>query len=124
MPKRSTAYRFVTASEGTNRYAETVNGVPKIALTLSYTVPEGCTFVKTGFVVNLKTAEPTLDTGSASVAKTLTGPSGAYTLHISVKNKTELPVYARAYLVYLDADGEQQVLYTPAVSYVWTDLNG
>jgi hypothetical protein len=53
-----------------------------------------------------------------------TAQKAGHTLHISVKNKTELPVYARAYLVYLDADGEQQVLYTTAVSYVWTYLNG
>ena len=101
--------------------AETVNGVNKTAVTMTWSLPEGCTLVKAGFEVSQKA-----DLSKISTAATkLTTATGTYTLHVKMAGKEGVTLYVRAFLTYTDADGEQHTLYTdPWQEYVWNVLHG
>ena len=100
--------------------AETVNGVHKTAVTMTWSLPEGCTLVKAGFEVSQKA-----DLSKISKAATkLTTATGTYTLHVKMAGKEDVTLYVRSFLIYTDADGEQHTLYTdPWQQYVWNTLN-
>ena len=100
--------------------AETLNGVNKTAVTMTWSLPEGCTLVKAGFEIS---QTPDLSKISTAVTK-LTIPSGAYTVHVKTAGKEDLTIYFRAFVTYEDANGEQHTIYTdPWAGYVWNELN-
>ena len=100
--------------------AETVNGVHKTAVTMTWSLPEDCTLVKAGFEVSQKA-----DLSKISTAATkLTTATGTYTLHVKMAGKEDVTLYARAFLIYKDANGEQHTIYTdPWQQYVWNTLH-
>ena len=114
-PEAQTAFVGILGAE-----AETLNGVNKTAVTMTWSLPEGCALVKAGFEVSQKA-----DLSKISKASTkLTGPTGTYTLHVKMAGKEDVTLYARAFLIYTDADGVQQTLYTePWQEYVWNTLH-
>lgn len=104
-----------------NAYAETVNGVEKTAVTLSWNVPDGCTVQAVGFRVSTKDA--TLqNTFSTSTSKLKTA-DGSYTVHIKAAGKLNTKIYVCAYLTYTDANGASHTILTDPVAYVWNDMN-
>ena len=104
-----------------NAYAEEQNGVAKTAVTLSYSVPEGCTVEAVGFRVSTK--DPTLQTTFSTSTSKLTAPDGSYTLHVNVNTKRDIPVYICAYLTYTDDTGASRTILTDPAAYVWNDMN-
>ena len=100
--------------------AETVNGVHKTAVTMTWSLPEGCTLVKAGFEVSQKA-----DLSKISTAATkLTTATGTYTLHVKMAGKEDVTLYVRSFLTYTDASGEQHTIYTdPWQQYVWNTLH-
>lgn len=104
-----------------NAYAEMQNDVAKLAVTLSYNVPEGCTVQAVGFRVSTKDA--TLQTTFSTSTSKLTTADGSYTVHVNVNNKRDTNVYVCAYLTYADANNEIHTILTDPVAYVWNDMN-
>ena len=109
------------AVEIQNVYAETQNGKNKIAITMGWSAPGLETIKQAGVRVSLK--DPTLTSFSMGTSSN-TGNTGSYTLHVNMTGKEDRPLYARAYLIYLDEAGtEHTVLSEPIQTYVWNDLN-
>ena len=96
----------------TETYAETVNGVNKVAITMAWSMPEGCEAETVGFYASRDFDQISGDNPTCTkTAKTPTDKvNGSYTLHISSKSGTNAdgtsPVfYARPYIIYKDAEG-------------------
>ena len=87
---------------------------------MTWSLPEDCTLVKAGFEVSQKA-----DLSKISTAATkLTTATGTYTLHVKMAGKEDVTLYARAFLIYKDANGEQHTIYTdPWQQYVWNTLH-
>ena len=106
--------------EVVNAYAETQNGVAKTAVTLNYSVPDGCTVQAVGFRVSTK--DPTLQTTFSTSTSKLTTQDGAYTVHINVNTKRDKDVYVCAYLTYIENGTTYTIISNPA-AYKWSAMN-
>ena len=88
----------------------------KLSFVSEFTVPTGCKIISAGVVAATKepTDELTVNTARVVRTGTTTATSYRYTWTVTTKN-TSMVVYARAYLVYEDADGNTVTVYGDTV---------
>ncbi len=114
-------------------FAETINGVNKVAATLVYDLPEtpeGYRMVKLGFYYATGATgytkllgDTTADLTASKTGKTPGDLNGSYTLHVAVKTATSKQVHVRAYAIYTDENGAQQEWLDEGIyTLVWNEL--
>ena len=103
-------------------FKETVNGVNKLGVTTSWSVPEGWQVEQVGFRVSR--TDPTLQNNFSMATSKLKTDTGTYTVHVKVAGKEDAEVYVCAYLIVTNtATGEQQTIFTdPVRTYIWSQM--
>ena len=108
-----------------DKYAETINGVNKVAAVMIYDVPDSCSVTKLGFYYATSEAKITGETPSTTlISGAVPGDKyGSYTLHIPVKANITRSVYVRPYANYVDSNGDAQIwLCEEYYELVWQTL--
>ena len=127
-------YGAETTAVGTSTITEvtkSMNGAKyRLSFSESYSIPDDCTMVKTGFIA---TSEETLATSAAMIldaanTKTYTASSttatyGVYTLHLNMTNP-DRKIWVRGYVQYQSADGTLHTVYSDIGGYSYNDLMG
>ena len=117
----------------TQQFAATSGSKYKISTTMKYFVPSNCTLVESGFVYGTSTAQFGGEGGEAKLvldaAKTykhlssVKDKSGTYTFNGTISKATTV-LYIRAFLTYVDANGQAQTIYSPMYAKSYNDLTG
>ena len=103
-------------------YAEVVNGVPKVAVTLGWNLESG-SVTEVGFYAGKDQSKVQNKESAKASMKPSNPTNGTYTLHISSKTGTDVPIYALPFATYTDASGQSHPWEGEAITLVWSDLS-
>ncbi|MCD8118267.1 MAG: glycoside hydrolase family 43 protein [Lachnospiraceae bacterium] len=108
----------------TNTYAvEETDGNYKIAFEATRSVPDGYTVLETGILVSTGVTTPAVgDSNVTKFASSSTDADGVFTLYVQPKSISSTLVYARAYVIVQDSNGNISTYYSDVTATTYANL--